>query len=49
MIIVLVGTDDGEAGYRCDTACYSCSTRQPCEMLDSRSDFDGDIRSTICL
>lgn len=45
---VLVGTDDGERGYRSDTAELLLLDPVSGKLLDSMSGFTGDIRCSIC-
>ena len=45
---VMIGTDDGEAGYKSDTASLLLLEPKSGALLDSMDGFTGDIRSSIC-
>ena len=45
---VMIGTDDGDAGYKSDTASLLLLEPKSGALLDSMDGFTGDIRSSIC-
>ena len=45
---VMVGTDDGEDGYKSSTANLLLFEPKTGRLLDSKTNFFGDIRSSIC-